>query len=98
MKTNNDCPHTKTRVARIRGSKVRRKCVECGHLGGWERNPQYTKPSSTAVSVSTSPLETMTVPELRERAKAAGITGYSKMTKQVLIQCLEHAASATVPV
>jgi hypothetical protein len=30
-------------------------------------------------------LETLTVPELRKRAKAAGVVGYSRMTKAALI-------------
>lgn len=82
-------------VARMRGSRIRHQCSKCGHMDPWVKTPSKKSKSQVIrtldVPKSSEPRtlhESRTVAELRTIAKQQGIRGYSKMTKQDLINVL----------
>lgn len=79
--TNTVCSHegAKLSVFRKKGSRIRKQCSVCLRVGAWEKRPAA---SNRGV------LETLTVSELRGRAKAQGLSGYSSMKKVDIITML----------
>jgi epoxyqueuosine reductase QueG len=77
VKYNGSHHHVFKEVVRKKGNSVRYQCETCIKIGPWVR----------FVEVDTVPdtkFDSMTLPQLRAEAKAAGIVGYSKLKKDEL--------------
>lgn len=79
------------KVARKRGkSKVRYKCTECALFSEWVRTTKTAKGENLNLGEwqVRDDMDSLTVADLKQRCKQAGITGYSKMKRDDLIAAL----------
>lgn len=85
-------------VVRRQGNRVRHQCTECLTMDRWTKAVQYHPDVHPDVSPDVSPdvpvitpsepMTDLTVSQLRALCKDRGITGYSKMRRDELIDTL----------
>ena len=97
--TNLRCTHPSWQIVRERGSRRRYQCTTCFHIDPWVKTREVetgkTVYTRGVKDVSLPPIKHMfdyayfNVTELRHMAKERGLTGYSKMKKDDLVDLLQ---------